>query len=62
MKALCLLTDSYLSLCVGAGEEATDLPLLFHLIHVHPQLFAGYISRTIDLRCVVGVINTLSKK
>lgn len=50
----------YLSLSVGAGQEATDLPLLFHLIDVHPQLSTGCVSRTVDFRCVVGVINILS--
>lgn len=53
---------SYLSLSVGAGQEATDLPfILFHPINVHPQLFTGCVSRAVDFRCIVGVINVLSK-
>ena len=53
---------SYLRLSVGAGQEATDLTLiLFHLIDVHPQLFTGCVSRAVDFRCIVGVINVLSK-
>lgn len=51
------LIDLYLSLSVAAGRKSTHLP---RLLPVHPQLFTGCISRTVDLRCVVGVINILS--
>lgn len=53
--------DLYLSLPVGAGQEAADLPLLSHLIRIHPQLSAGSIARTVDFRRVIGVIDILSE-
>lgn len=59
----CIKLISYLGLSVGAGQDPVDLPLiLLHIIHVRPQLFTGCISRTVDFRCVVGVIDVLSKK
>lgn len=52
-----------LSLSVGAGQEAEDFPLvLLQLIDVHPHLFTGCISRAIDFRCIVGMIDVLSRK
>lgn len=56
------LLDWYLSLPVGAGQEATDLPLLSHLTHVHPQLSSSSVARAVDFRDVVGVIDILSKR
>lgn len=47
---------------MGAGQEAPPLPLLSHLLHVHPQLSASSVARTVDLRRVVGVIDVLSQE